>query len=197
MKPLSECTTPRRLMAPISRHFLPVLQPEPPAWLTTGLMKGSRLPFALYLLSGTTVCSFAPRSRLLRFPKSRWPAAVAAAGGSFWGAAAADAAGELPATASAQTRFARPCVSHPPDLGAAGGRFHRRNRRRSGSTRLAGHGWRSPERIAECPGPHSRRAVARLLTAAHGVARVLDNAGTLGPGQARGQYRKPELPSLS
>src|SRR5208337_5022101 len=52
-------------MAPISRHFLPVLQPEPPAWLTTGLMKGSRRPFAAYLLSGTTDCSVAspPPSR--------------------------------------------------------------------------------------------------------------------------------------
>src|SRR5208337_2300178 len=56
MKPLSAWTTPRRLIAPISRHFLPVLQPEPPAWLTTGLMKGSRLPLALFLLVWT-VCS--------------------------------------------------------------------------------------------------------------------------------------------
>src|ERR1039458_3527402 len=62
MKPLSTRTTPRRLMVPISRHFLPVLQPEPPAWLTTGLMKGSRRPFALYLLSGTTDCSAAASS---------------------------------------------------------------------------------------------------------------------------------------
>src|SRR5208337_4242429 len=58
MKPLSACTTPRKLIAPISRHFLPVLQPEPPAWLTTGLMKGSRLPFALFLLV-STACSSA------------------------------------------------------------------------------------------------------------------------------------------
>src|ERR1700689_2297237 len=57
MKPVSACTTPRRLMVPISRHFLPVLQPEPPAWLTTGLMKGSRRPFAPTLLSGPTDCS--------------------------------------------------------------------------------------------------------------------------------------------
>src|SRR5271165_5473338 len=57
IKPLSPCTTPRRLRVPISRHFLPVLQPEPVAWLTTGLMKGSRRPFALDLLSGLTACS--------------------------------------------------------------------------------------------------------------------------------------------
>src|ERR1039458_7238783 len=57
LKPFSPCTTPRRLMVPISRHFLPVLQPEPVAWLTTGLMKGSRRPFALDLLSGLTDCS--------------------------------------------------------------------------------------------------------------------------------------------
>src|ERR1700677_564923 len=45
-------------MVPISRHFLPELQPEPLAWLTTGLMKGSRLPFAAYLVSGVVVgCS--------------------------------------------------------------------------------------------------------------------------------------------
>src|ERR1035438_5740487 len=57
MNPPSPRTTPRRLMVPISRHFLPVLQPEPVAWLTTGLMKGSRRPFALDLLSGLTDCS--------------------------------------------------------------------------------------------------------------------------------------------
>src|SRR5271165_5065729 len=59
IKPLSPCTTPRRLRVPISRHFLPVLQPEPVAWLTTGLMKGSRRPLALDLLSGVTGCSLA------------------------------------------------------------------------------------------------------------------------------------------
>src|ERR1700678_1821372 len=57
MKPFSACTTPRRLMAPISRHFLQELQPEPPAWLTTRLMKGSRLPFAENLVSGVVGCS--------------------------------------------------------------------------------------------------------------------------------------------
>src|SRR5580700_12260978 len=57
MNPFCDRTTPRKLMAPISRHFLPVLQPEPPAWLTTGLMNGSRRPFALNLLSGATDCS--------------------------------------------------------------------------------------------------------------------------------------------
>src|ERR1035441_7603254 len=57
MNPPSPRTTPRRLIVPISRHFLPVLQPEPLAWLTTGLINGSRRPFALYFASGTTGCS--------------------------------------------------------------------------------------------------------------------------------------------
>src|ERR1700746_3086105 len=82
MKPLSACTTPRRLMSPISRHFLPVLHPEPPAWLTTGLMKGSRPPFAAYLLSGTTCCSPGAPSPLAEVPL---PAALAAAGGVLFG----------------------------------------------------------------------------------------------------------------
>src|SRR5438270_3792102 len=43
MKPVSDLTTPRTLMAPISRHFLPVAQPEP-CCCTTGLKNGSRLP---------------------------------------------------------------------------------------------------------------------------------------------------------
>src|ERR1700686_2430360 len=54
MKPLSPCTTPRKLMVPISRHFLPELQLEPLARLTTGLINGSRRPFAAYLLSGAS-----------------------------------------------------------------------------------------------------------------------------------------------
>src|ERR1700676_3294990 len=43
MKPLSDFTTPRRLIAPMSRHFFPVEQPEP-FCCTTGLKNGSRLP---------------------------------------------------------------------------------------------------------------------------------------------------------
>src|SRR5882757_771300 len=38
-------------MAPISRHFLPVLHPEPPARLTTGLINGSRLPDMAHFFS--------------------------------------------------------------------------------------------------------------------------------------------------
>src|SRR5208282_876151 len=68
MKPASDRTMPRRLTVPISRHFLPVLQPEPLAWLTTGLMKGSRRPFALYLPSEAAGCSAASDS-----PPSAWP----------------------------------------------------------------------------------------------------------------------------
>src|SRR5579864_243200 len=50
MKPLSDFTTPRRLIAPISRHFLPVEQPEP-FCCTTGLKKGSRLPLIAHFFS--------------------------------------------------------------------------------------------------------------------------------------------------
>src|ERR1700686_532796 len=55
MKPLSDFTTPRRLMAPISRHFFPVEQPEP-FCCTTGLKKGSRLPFIAHFFSSGLVC---------------------------------------------------------------------------------------------------------------------------------------------
>src|SRR6202140_3402403 len=55
MKPLSDFTTPRRLMAPISRHFFPVEQPEP-FCCTTGLKKGSRLPFIAHFLSSGLGC---------------------------------------------------------------------------------------------------------------------------------------------
>src|SRR5580765_7250888 len=50
MKPLSDLTTPRKLIALISRHFLPVEQPDP-SWCTTGLKKGSRLPFIAHFFS--------------------------------------------------------------------------------------------------------------------------------------------------
>src|SRR5271154_2837299 len=79
MNPFSERTTPRRLILPISRHFLPVLQPDPPVWFTTGLRKGSRLPFAAYLASGTTDCSV---SRFSPSPEPL-PAGAAATAASF------------------------------------------------------------------------------------------------------------------
>src|ERR1035437_4303607 len=118
MKPFSERTTPRRLMAPISRHFLPVLQPEPPAWLTTGLMKGSRLPFALYLLSGATCCSLAAFSPS-PLPEAPLPATVAAAGGLLWGTSADGFAGALSITATAETRFLAPGCFTPTGLAPA------------------------------------------------------------------------------
>src|ERR1700758_2422315 len=49
--PPSDLTTPFRLIWAISRHFLPVLQADPPMWLTTGLTKGSRLPVMAYFFS--------------------------------------------------------------------------------------------------------------------------------------------------
>src|ERR1700688_414592 len=45
MNPASALTTPRKWICPISRHFFPVEQPEPPLCCTTGLKKGSRFPF--------------------------------------------------------------------------------------------------------------------------------------------------------
>src|SRR5208282_2253642 len=103
MNPLSQCTTPRRLMAPISRHFLPVLQPEPPAWLTTGLMNGSRLPFAAYLLSGTTPSL--PASPLSLLPGAAFALALSFTGSSCWGAAAAGSPGTLSPTNTAPPRL--------------------------------------------------------------------------------------------
>src|SRR5579863_3795339 len=50
MKPLSDFTTPRRLIPLISRHFLPVEQPEP-CCCTTGLKNRSRFPFIAHFLS--------------------------------------------------------------------------------------------------------------------------------------------------
>src|SRR5271155_2177679 len=51
MKPPSDFTTPRTLICPISRHFLPVEQPEPEDCCTTGLKKGSRLPLIAHFFS--------------------------------------------------------------------------------------------------------------------------------------------------
>src|ERR1700685_837300 len=50
MKPVSDFTTPRRLIAPISRHFFPVEHPEPLV-CTTGLKNGSRLPLMAHFFS--------------------------------------------------------------------------------------------------------------------------------------------------
>src|ERR1039458_6189317 len=50
MKPVSDFTTPRRLIALISRHFFPVKQPEPLV-CTTGLKNGSRFPFIAHFFS--------------------------------------------------------------------------------------------------------------------------------------------------
>src|ERR1035438_7847598 len=50
MKPASDFTTPRRLIAPISRHFFPVAQTEPFV-CTTGLKNGSRFPFIAHFFS--------------------------------------------------------------------------------------------------------------------------------------------------
>src|SRR5580658_4984971 len=67
MKPLSDFTTPRRLIAPISRHFFPVEQPEPPC-CTTGLKNGSRFPLIDHFLSsglGSLAALFAGTSGAL------------------------------------------------------------------------------------------------------------------------------------
>src|SRR5712692_11772742 len=117
MKPLSACTTPRRLIVPISRHFLPLLQPEPPAWLTTGLMKGSRLPFAVFLLSGTACCSLAAFSPS-PFPVPL-PATLAAAGGLLLGATTAGFRGAPCLAATTGTGFAGPALFAPAELAAA------------------------------------------------------------------------------
>jgi hypothetical protein len=88
---------------------LPVLQPEPPAWLTTGLMKGSRLPFALNLLFGATCCSLVASP----LPDAPLPAAVASAGGSFLGATTVGFGAALRLALTAGTRFAPPVFFTP------------------------------------------------------------------------------------
>src|SRR5271165_7013100 len=50
IKPLSDFTTPRRLMLPISRHFFPVEHPDPDC-CTTGLKNGSRFPLIAHFFS--------------------------------------------------------------------------------------------------------------------------------------------------
>src|ERR1035441_9699737 len=109
MKPLSACTTPRRLMVPISRHFLPVLHPEPTACITTGLRKGPRRPLAPYSLSGARLASFPALS------PSPLPAAAASAGGLVFGtgAAAVAFACALCLAATTATRFAAPPLFTP------------------------------------------------------------------------------------
>src|ERR1700730_8270834 len=103
-------------MAPISRHFLPVLQPEPPAWLTTGLMKGSRLPFAAYLPSGMTCSSLGTPSPL---PEAPLPAALAPAGGLFLGTTAVGFGCALRWATTPGFFFAPPAFFTPAELGPA------------------------------------------------------------------------------
>src|ERR1700683_4536373 len=43
-------------MWPISRHFFPVEQPDPPACCTTGLKNGSRLPLIAHFFSSGGAC---------------------------------------------------------------------------------------------------------------------------------------------
>src|SRR5260370_9460123 len=84
MKPLSDFTTPRRLICPISRHFFPVEQPDPPACDTTGLTKGSRFPVIDHFFSSGFACLVAsavfPPSALLRGSDFCFGSATGAAG---------------------------------------------------------------------------------------------------------------------
>src|SRR5580765_2981179 len=79
MKPASDFTTPRRLIAPISRHFFPVEHPEPLV-CTTGLKNGSRFPFIAHFFSSGLGCL-----------QSLVPLAEVAAGSATAGAGAAAA----------------------------------------------------------------------------------------------------------
>src|ERR1700740_2315870 len=80
MKPLSDFTTPRKLMAPISRHFLPVEQPEP-FCCTTGLKKGSRFPLIAHFLSSL---GLAASAALAGSAAAGFSAGTAAAAVLFW-----------------------------------------------------------------------------------------------------------------
>src|SRR5208282_759658 len=71
MKPLSDFTTPRRLICPISRHFFPVEHPDPAACCTTGLKNGSRFPVMAHFFSsgfGLAATSLLPSAALLLTP---------------------------------------------------------------------------------------------------------------------------------
>src|SRR5579863_10418282 len=59
INPLSDFTTPRRLMLPISRHFFPVEHPEP-FCCTTGEKNGSRFPFIAHFLSACLGLALSP-----------------------------------------------------------------------------------------------------------------------------------------
>src|SRR5579883_2413611 len=81
--PLSDFTTPCSAICSMSRHFLPVLHPEPIVRFTTGLTKGSRFPVMAYFLSSglSALAVFSPAP----LPLAAAGAALAAA----FGAAAA------------------------------------------------------------------------------------------------------------
>src|ERR1700683_1371275 len=51
MNPLSDFTTPRTLICPISRHFFPVEHPAVVVCCVIGLKNGSRLPFIAHFFS--------------------------------------------------------------------------------------------------------------------------------------------------
>src|SRR5260221_5816212 len=101
-------------MGPISRRFFPVLQPDPPAGLTSGLKKGCRLPFAAYLPSGTTGSSLAAPPA---FPELLW-AALAATGGLLFGTVGTGFACALCPATTPGTRFAPPVFFAPAEVGA-------------------------------------------------------------------------------
>src|SRR5579872_6685270 len=98
MKPLSDFTTPRRLIAPISRHFFPVEQPEP-FCCTTGLKKGSRFPLIAHFfssglgLAGVPAALFAGASGALTAGAAAFAAAEADFAGCLESDLEADAAG--------------------------------------------------------------------------------------------------------
>src|SRR5271165_1370561 len=103
MKPLSAFTTPRKLICPISRHFLPVEQPEPVGCCTTGLKKGSRFPFIAHFFS-SGFGAFGASMPVPGFSSAAILSEAGAAGfaaATFAAAAGADAAGFLAANASA------------------------------------------------------------------------------------------------
>src|SRR5215813_2988497 len=67
-------------MFPISKHFLPVLHPEPPARFTTGLINGSRLPVMLHFLSCASFSASSPSAFASSDELASAPALLALAG---------------------------------------------------------------------------------------------------------------------
>src|SRR5437660_8648200 len=105
MKPASDFTTPRKLIFPISRHFLPVEHPEPPCCCTTGLKNGSRFPFMAHFFSSGLGCLVASAALVAAAGLAATEAAGLVSGVAFTCCLGACAAGFRVGAAACATNF--------------------------------------------------------------------------------------------